>query len=284
MVCPRLNQKYTSSNSAGLPIGKYADILAARTTDQVFKEKAQDGGIVSSILKWGLVSGKWLSFLGYTRDETWHVQPLVVTDSKDVIKTCGSKYTFTSIIGGLKRLYESGFSSKPFAIVGLPCHIAALRKLRELKSKYVKGLGLCIGLFCSKAFSYEGLIENKLINEMKIPIASVRKMDIRKGLFTLEMDSGNIYQIPVKELQNYNHSGCSSCCDFSAELADISVGGLGIGDWTIAVIRTEVGEQVMDAVRSSSLIETTSAEKFSKAIALLKKLSLWKHKQTVNNN
>jgi len=281
MVCPRLNQEYTSGNPGGLPIGKYTDILAARTTDQAFKEIAQDGGIVSSILKWGLVSEQWSSVIGYTRDETWHVQPLVVTDGHDVQKACGSKYTFTSIIDGLKRLHESGLSSKPFTVVGLPCHIVALRKLRKLNSKYVKGLELCIGLFCSKAFTYEGLIENKLINEMKIPITSVQKMDIRKGLFTVEMDSGKTYQIPVKELQNYSHSGCSSCYDFSAERADISVGGLGIGDWTIAVIRTAAGEQVLDAVRSSGLIEITSAEKFPKALGLLEKLSLWKHKQAV---
>jgi len=284
VVCPRLNQEYASGNPEGLPIGKYTNILAAQTTDPAFKEKAQDGGIVSSILKWGLVSEKWLSVLGYTRDETWHIQPLVVTDSSDVLITCGSKYTFTSIIEGLKRLHESGLSSKPFAVVGLPCHIAALRKLRKLKSKYVRGLELCIGLFCSKAFTYEGLIENKLINEMKISIASVHKMDIRKGQFTVEMDSGEIYQIPVKELQNYSHSGCSSCYDFSAELADISVGGLGIGDWTIAVVRTEAGEQVMNAVRLSGLIETTSAEKFPTALGLLEKLSLWKHKQAANIN
>ncbi len=279
MVCPRLDSGYASGNPEQEVIGKYIAILAARTTDQVLKEKAQDGGVVSGILKWGLMSEKWSSFVGYARDESWHIQPLVVVESNDVVKTCGSKYTYISIIDGLTRLHESGFFSKPFAVVGLPCHIAALRKLTELKSKYVKGLELCIGLFCSKAFNYEGLIENKFIKEMEIPIASVHKMDIRKGLFTIEMDSGKIHQIPVKELQDYSHSGCSSCCDFSAEYADISVGGLGIGDWTIAVIRTRVGEEVMGAVLSSGLIETTGARKFPKALRLLEKLSSWKHEQ-----
>jgi len=41
---------------------------------------------------------------------------------------------------------------------------------------------LCVGLFCSKAFSYEGLIEKKLMKEMEIPITYVKKMDIKKGL------------------------------------------------------------------------------------------------------
>jgi len=281
MVCPVLNREYTSFITEEDAIGNYTSILAGRTTDQVFREKGQDGGLVSSILKWGLVTKRWSSFVGYTRDENWQVLPLVVTESSEVIKTCGSKYTYISIIDGLSQLHRLGFASEPFSIVGLPCHIAAIRKLQELKSKYVKGLVLCIGLFCSKAFSYEGLVKNKIMKEMEISIADVKKMDIRKGLFTIKMERGKIYQIPVKELQNYSHSGCSACADFSAESADISVGGLGIDEWTIAVIRTEAGEEVMKAARSFGLIETCSADKFPKALHLLERLASRKREQAV---
>ena len=281
MVCPRLNREDTSCNPEEDVIGKYTSILAARTTDQTLRKKGQDGGLVSSILKWGLESEKWSSFVGYTHDENWQVFPLVITESNEVTKTSGSKYTYTSIIDGLSRLYQSGLVNNPFAIVGLPCHIAAIRKLKELNSKYLKGLVLCVGLFCSKAFSYEGLIKNKLMKEMKITITDVHKMDIKKGLFTIEMNSGIIYQVPIKELQNYSHSGCSSCCDFSAELADISVGGLGINGWTIALIRTEVGEEVMKAALSYGLIETSSTDNFSKALRLLERLSSRKREQAL---
>ena len=281
MVCPRLNGEYTPHTSKEDAIGSYRSMVAGRATDQTLREKGQDGGLVSSILKWGLLSERWSSFVGYTHDEKWQVLPLVVTQSNEVTETCGSKYTYISIVEGLSRLYESGLAKRPFAIVGLPCHIDAIRKLEELKSKYVKGLVLCIGLFCSKAFSYKGLIENKLIGEMGIPITDVKKMDIRKGSFTVEMDSGRCYQIPVKELKDYSHSGCSACDDFSAVHADISVGGLGIGEWTIAVTRTKIGEEVMSAARSDGLIETCSAENFPKALELLEKLSSWKHQQAV---
>ena len=253
LVCPRLNREYTSCNSEEEVIGNYTTTLAARTTDQALREKAQDGGLVSGILKWGLVSNKWSSFVGYTHDKNWHIFPRVVTESDEVTETCGSKYTYTSIIDGLSRLYRSGLASKPFAIVGLPCHIAAIRKLEE--------------------FSYEGLIEKKLIKEMEIPITEVHKMDIRKGLFTIEMKSGAIHQVPIKELQKYGHNGCNTCCDFSAELADISVGGLGISGWTIALIRTEVGEEVMKAACSDGLIQTKSIESFPNTLRLLQRLS-----------
>jgi coenzyme F420-reducing hydrogenase beta subunit len=279
IVCPRLNREYRSFNSEKDAIGNYISIVAGRATDLAFRKKGQDGGLVSSIFKWGLLSKRWSSFVSYTRDENWKILPLVVTESNEVIKTCGSKYTYTSIIDGLSQLHKLGLSSKPFAIVGLPCHITAIRKLKQLRSKYMKGLALCIGLFCSKAFSYEGLIKKKLMAEMKIPISDVKKMDIRKGLFTIEMDSGMIYETPVKELQNYSHSGCSACVDFSAESADISVGGLGLSEWTIAVIRTKLGEGVVKAAGSYGMIDVIGAEEFPKALLLLERLSSKKREQ-----
>jgi coenzyme F420 hydrogenase subunit beta len=281
MVCPRLQREHTAYTSKESVIGGYTTMEAGRATDQTLREKSQDGGLVSGILKWGLMSKKWSSFVGYTRNEKWQVLPLIVTESSEVTKTCGSKYTYIPIVEGLSRLHESGLAKKPFAIVGLPCHIDAVRRLQESKSKYVKGLVLCIGLFCLKAFSHSGLVENKFIGDMGIPITDVRRMDIRKGLFTVEMGSGKYYQIPVKELQSYSHNGCSSCRDFSAEHADISAGGLGIEDWTIAVIRTVAGEEAMNAARSDGMIETGSADKFPKALQLMRKLSTWKHEQTV---
>jgi coenzyme F420 hydrogenase subunit beta len=279
MVCPVLNWNNLSFINEKNAIGRYSLIFAGRATDPAIIERAQDGGLVSSIFKWGLISKRWSSFVGYTRDEEWRVLPLVVTEIKDLIKTCGSKYTYISIIEGLSQLHISGYSSRPFAIVGLPCHIAAIRKLQELKSRYVKGLSLCIGLFCSKAFSYKGLIMDKIVKEMEIPIVDVKKMDIKKGLFTIEMDSGQTYKIPVKELQNYSHSGCSACTDFSAEGADISVGGLGIDGWTIAVTRTEAGEKIVEAARSSGLIEICSADNFPDALHSLEKQAIRKHEQ-----
>ena len=138
---------------------------------------------------------------------------------------------------------------------------------------------LCIGLFCSKAFSYGLLVENKLEKEMKVKIGDIQKMGIKKGLFDIEMSSGKNYRIPLKDLQDFSHSGCSTCSDFSAELADISAGGLGTVGWTTAMIRTKVGEEVFSAAESYDSIETSGAETFSTALRLLEKLSLRKRKQ-----
>jgi len=275
MVCPRLHED-EAARAGGEP-----EIVAARTTDPELAGTCQDGGLVSSIARWGLESNRWSSFVGYARDEAWRPFPRVVTAGADVAGTAGSKYTYTPIHEALSALYESGRASAPFAMVGLPCHVAALRRLQQIRSKYVKGLDLCIGLFCMKAFSYERLIQDRIVGRMQIPIQEVTAMDIRRGSLSLTTRSGAAHRIPLKELGDAGHSGCASCTDFPAELADLSVGGLGTDGWTIALIRTEAGREVLQAVEASGRIETADPARFPKALELLGKLTVLKRKQAV---
>ena len=97
--------------------------------------------------------------------------------------------------------------------------------------------------------------------------------------FTVVMRSGDTHRIPLKELRDYGHSGCASCEDFAADLADISVGGLGTDGWTIALVRTDKGRDVMQAVEACGLIETSGRECFPDALQLLDKLTSLKRKQ-----
>jgi coenzyme F420 hydrogenase subunit beta len=69
------------------------------------------------------------------------------------------------------------------------------------------------------------------------------------------------------------------CTDFSAELADISVGGLGLDGWTFTILRTRRGEELFEEARKANVIKTKSIEKGEKALDLLKRLSLKKRKR-----
>ncbi len=296
-VCPRfcsLSVTDDSSKSEKQVFGPYQNIVAAQSTHPALQKKGQDSGLVSGLAAWGLEDDRWTRFLAYSRDELWHPYPVVVTEAGGIIPTSGSKYTYVSLMEGLSKLYEQrsqrrqplvqGSEADSFAIVGLPCHIAALRKLQQMNSKYVKNLVLCIGLFCSKAFTYQGLVEGKLAEEMRLSVTDIEKMDIRKGRFTVEMKGGDVHEIPLKELGGCAHHGCAACDDFAAEQADISVGGLGIGGWTLAIIRTDSGEEVMEAARTVDAIESTDKDNFPKALGLLEKLSVMKRKNAAKQN
>ena len=196
-VCPRFSKDLQSLD--------YIKMAAGRSTDAEFQEHGQDSGLVSSIAAWGLKTGLWKRVLAYSRDSQWRALPFIATDREGILQAAGSKYTYISLVEGLKEIHTQGKEAGPFAIVGLPCHIAGIRKLQEINSKYVRNLALCIGLFCTKAFTYEGLVKEKLIKEMNLSIEDVEKMDIRKGKFTVELKCGNVQEIPIKELGAYSH-------------------------------------------------------------------------------
>jgi len=64
------------------------------------------------------------------------------------------------------------------------------------------------------------------------------------------------------------------CPDFAAEHADISTGGIGaFNDWTLTVVRTDRGREVMDGLVKAGMIETRPADEDPGAVALMRKLS-----------
>ena len=65
------------------------------------------------------------------------------------------------------------------------------------------------------------------------------------------------------------------CPDFAAEHADISTGGIGEdNDWTLCVVRTELGEEVMNRMIKDGSVVARPAEADEKAMKLLRLLSV----------
>ena len=63
--------------------------------------------------------------------------------------------------------------------------------------------------------------------------------------------------------------------DFAAEHADISTGGIGaFNDWTLTVVRTDAGREIIDGMLRDGVIETRPGDDDPGAIALLRKLSV----------
>lgn len=64
------------------------------------------------------------------------------------------------------------------------------------------------------------------------------------------------------------------CPDFAAEHADISTGGIGkYNDWTLTVVRTDAGRELMQRMLDDGWIETRPGDDDPEAIELMHKLS-----------
>jgi coenzyme F420 hydrogenase subunit beta len=95
-----------------------------------------------------------------------------------------------------------------------------------------------------------------------------------KGRLQIWMHDGRYVEVPLKECHAFTREGCKMCPDFAAEHADISTGGIGaFNDWTLTLVRTDAGRDVMGGLERDGWIEVRGADEDLGALALLHKLA-----------
>jgi len=133
-------------------------------------------------------------------------------------------------------------------------------------------LALSIGLLCSKTFD-DAIFDELFEAKYGLARADIVKMNI-KGVFQIWMRDGAYHEIPLKECHGWTREGCKSCPDFAAEHADISTGGIGaFSDWTLTIIRTDKGRDVLEGMVADGVVETRPGDDDPGAIELLHKLA-----------
>jgi len=254
--------------------GVAKDVLLVRATDPEVHERGQDGGLVSAILLWSLehevIDAALVSYLEGD-GSTWKAKPGVARTRDEILAAAGSRYTYSANTLAYSEAIESG--AEKLAMVGMSCMASAPPVMQARKAgKVARRFTLTIGLLCSKTF--DDAIFTELF-EAKYGLArqDMVKMNI-KGVFQIWMRNGDYHEIPLKECHAWTREGCKSCPDFAAEHADISTGGIGaFNDWTLTVVRTDRGREVMDGMLADGVIETRPADEDPGAVALMHRLA-----------
>lgn len=254
--------------------GIYRDILLVRAADPEVHERGQDGGLVSSILIWclenGIIDGALTSELEGDGN-SWKAKPMVATNREEVLRGAGSRYTYSANTLAYDEAVERGL--KNLALVGMSCQTAVPPVMWHRKiGKVSKPIRLNIGLLCSKTFD-DSIFEELFLAKYGLRREDMVKMNI-KGVFQIWMRNGDYHEINLKECHAWTREGCNHCPDFAAEHADISTGGIGKdNDWTLTIVRTELGEAIIKAMLADGVIEARSADSDPGAIALMHKLA-----------
>ncbi len=259
------------------PINNYLEIYSAHTTDERIKKFAQDGGIVTSLLKTAFQAQIIDASIAVSvSDEPHKPLPVIIDREEELLRTAGTKYTNSP---SLKILHTSRSYNK-IAVVGTPCMMEALKKISiyPLNKPLYENIVLKIGLFCMESFDYDQ-IKDLLRGEFKITLKGIRKMDIDKGRFFIFNKDDSIYTIPVKELKTYGRPGCFFCDDLTSEQADISVGSIGSEPgWSTVIIRTSKGADLFQKALNLKLIEKKEFAEDSKSFRILNRVAKSKQK------
>lgn len=273
--------------------GVYRHIFVARTKRNEIKNRAQDGGVVTALLAWahrkGKIDGAVVSAVG-ENDNPCFPSPKVAVTEQEILSSAGSWYTYCPNNLALKEVREKDL--KKVAFVGVPCQITPLRKMDNADPSFLVGekkkekiiakqrgflrgmserVEFNIGLFCTEVFMPE-LMTERIEKDMGIPLTEVSKFNV-KGEVLIYKKDGEVSTIPLQEAASeYQRPECQHCSDFSAEMADISCGGIGTTDATVVIIRTKKGEQIWREFEAGGGVEVQTIEDNKRAWNVLHRL------------
>ncbi len=266
--CPRTGDQPAET------LGEYLELFTAKATFEV--PHRQSGGAVTSILANALDEGL-IDAVVTVNEDRWTLKPssVVITKSDVLLQQAGSRYSWwVPLLAALKNAVVER-KLKRIAVVGVPCAIQAVSRIRvsenDLLKPYAKAIRLTIGLFCTETFDYTLLIQGKLHSHYKLEPHEIRKLDVKGKLEVLKQD-GSTTIVPLAELETCIRKGCHFCTDLTAVRSDISAGAIGspAGSTTL-IVRTTTGKGFVDsAVRNRKLevspgVDTAAIEKLAAA-------------------
>jgi len=255
MVAPKdkiCTAKGFDFSSSKLYIGNYKNLYIGRTKDKELLKKSTSGGLVTSTLRYCLkndiIDGVILVAGNKKKPEC-----IIAHNEEELMKRSKSRYHRVPLLKALNLIKDE----KKLEIVGLPCHIQAVRKLQE--EGYAKEIKLCLGLYCGMNQTYEAtkfLLKGKKINKIEYRhnwLGGLRA-ETDKGLVEISKDFSDVtnYMFMPKR--------CMVCYDFTNEFADISFGDAWSKKpseygWNEIIIRSNLGETVLNGMRDELILE-----------------------------
>ena len=262
-------------------LGYYRKIVLAQAVDPKIRESSHGGGVVTSLLKFGIESKVFDSAIvsQCEAENPAKPKPSVALVPDDILSAVGSKF-FPSSVAKAYGSAVYGYGKTNIAFVGVPCHVLALRKLQAWKHKISGNLKITIGLFCFGTLSHNTLL-TYLKKKYNIEPSEIKRVHLASKL-TVQTEKGEI-SLPLAEVSDQILPSCRKCTDFTSELADISVGGAyPLKDWSTVIIRTKSGEDFFYKAVENGIINTWVIEEEPTVVeqvmvaAMQKRTANWK--------
>jgi coenzyme F420 hydrogenase subunit beta len=259
MVCPQthpMQEEVDEQFRWKSPIGNFVNVLSARSAHKEVRDRATDGGVVTSLLIHMLDQGHIDGAVVSMTTDPLRRKAVVATTREELLQAAGSQFEesphleevgkgYTTYVPVVKSIQELAPKEiRRLAVVGTPCQIGAIRKMQALKLAPSDMVTFTVGLFCMQCFEVGNLMEKSFVKAHKIKVDDIARVNIKED-FILTMKSGVSLHIPLKEIEEIARPACLACRLFANDYADISVGGLGSPDgFTTVMIRTIKGKEM----------------------------------------
>lgn len=118
---------------------------------------SSSGGLITQLLIFALeeciIDGAQVTRM--KNDNPLEPEPFIARTKEDIIGASTSKYCPVPANIALKEIIDSKKGEK-FAVVGLPCHMHAIRKAEQINKKLSEKTVLHVGIFCGHSSNFLG--------------------------------------------------------------------------------------------------------------------------------
>ncbi len=252
--------------------GNYLKSYIGFSTDLTLRLNSSSGGLVSQLLinalNQGIINAAIVTKMN--NEKPLEPEPFVARSNEEIKNASKSKYCPVPLGKMLKEVIEEKHGK--FAVVGLPCHIQAIRKAEKICPDLKNKIVLHVGLACGHAPTF--LATDFLLWNLKIDKKSVAQIQYRSegwpGYFSVFLKNGKKVMISYNSLyywglafgQFFYMPRCALCGDKLCELADVSFGDAWTNDListdnlgtSFVISRNKVGEKLLqEAVETKSI-------------------------------
>jgi coenzyme F420 hydrogenase subunit beta len=262
-VCPRTDTDLEALRKQCFPagdtdflLGTHRSVWMAKARQARVRRKAQYGGTVTALALYGLETGRTdaalLTQWAGDPEDPLLPGPLVAKNPEQVLSAAGSKYTASPTLKVLDKTLRE--VSNRLLVVGRPCQVLALRKRAQIDDPDFpqSHIELVVGLFCMWSLSYRDF---KKMMKSVTDAGGVKRIDVPKGRFVVETGKGPV-ELSHEEVRAKARQACQSCYDFTAELADLSVGSTEWkDDWNTLIVRSQAGQDYLDGAVENGWIQ-----------------------------
>jgi len=232
----------------------------ARSSDKEIMQKAECGGVVTSLLKFALESGRTNAVLAIkARDgNRYDGVPALITDPKELIETAGSLHCTSPNIARFIKEYLNGASDQKIAVVTKPCDTKAIIELAKRNQINLDNL-LLIGLNCTGTLP-SAKSKKMLRDEFEVDPADVVAEDIEDNKLTITLKDGAEKERDLAELEQKEYGrreNCRRCETNIPVMADIACGKWGTQDKnsTFVEVCSEKGAEFTEAAIEAGYIK-----------------------------
>jgi formate dehydrogenase subunit beta len=243
------------------------DMYIARSLDKGILEKADRGGVVTSLLKFALESKMVDAVVAVkARDgNRYDGMPVLITEPEQLKETSGALHCASPNLARFVKEYLDGASSSKIAIVVKPCDAKAIVELAKRSQINLDNL-IMVGLNCTGTLP-SAKAKSMMKEEFGVDPGDVASEDIEDNELIISLKDGSEKKEDLAKLEEKGYGRRENCrrCETNIPImADIACGKWGTADkkTTFIEVCSEKGAKFIEAAIKADRInvEQPSAE------------------------